>query len=175
MTKATIIAEGWIQSVGYRAFVKRVASQLGLKGLVRNLPDGKVEIFCEGNLPKINELLQKLDYKGKKGDALSAYVENLSLYREGEKGYLGSWKEYSGFEINYGFNVASPVDQALIEYLESGTLYVVSLKDEFSQFRKETNENFEAMDAKYGSISDEMKKMNENFSKLVNAYINKQK
>src|SRR5208283_2710771 len=118
MVKVTIIAEGWIQSVGYRAFVKRVASQLGLKGLVRNLPDGTVEIFCEGDLPKIDLLLKKMDYKGKKDDALSAYVENLSIYREGEKGYVGPWKEYKEFEIDYGFNVASPVDRALIEYLE---------------------------------------------------------
>jgi acylphosphatase len=40
MSKTSIIVEGWIQSVGFRSFVKRVAAQLGLKGLVRNLPDG---------------------------------------------------------------------------------------------------------------------------------------
>ena len=97
MAKVTIIAEGWIQSAGYRAFVKRVASQLGIKGLVRNLSDGKVEVFCEGDFSKISILLQKIDYKGKKDDALSIYVEKLSVYREGEKGYLGPWKEYSGF------------------------------------------------------------------------------
>ncbi len=175
MAKATIIAEGWIQSVGYRAFVKRVASQLGLNGLVRNLPDGTVEIFCEGDLPKIDLLLKKMDYKGKKDDALSAYVENLSIYREGEKGYVGPWKEYKGFEIDYGFNVPSPVDRALIEYLESGTLYVVSLKDEFAMYRKETNDNFETIEAKYGSISEEMKKINLTLEKLADAYVKRQK
>ena len=181
MTKMTIIAEGWIQSVGYRAFVKRVASQLGLKGLVRNLPDGKVEVFCEGTLPKINTLLKMMDYKGKKDDALSAYVENLGVYKEGEKGYLGPWKEYKDFEIDYGFEVASPVDRALIENLESGTLYVASsrdefglLKDEFSMFRQETNSNFETMDEKYGSISKEMEKLRATLEKLVDAYIKRQ-
>jgi hydrogenase maturation factor HypF (carbamoyltransferase family) len=35
--KGTVIIDGRIQNVGYRAFVKRTASMLGLKGLVRNL------------------------------------------------------------------------------------------------------------------------------------------
>jgi acylphosphatase len=181
MTKITIIVDGWIQGVGYRAFVKRTASQLGLKGLVRNLPDGRVEVFCEGAFSKINKLLKLLDYKGRKGNALSAYVERLSVYREGEKGFRGPWKEYKAFDIDYGFEVPSPVDRALLENLESGTLYVASsrdefgmLKDEFTLFRKETNANFETMDEKYGSISKEIQKMRASFEKLVEAYIKRQ-
>ncbi|MBM4400640.1 MAG: acylphosphatase [Crenarchaeota archaeon] len=180
--KITIIAEGWIQSVEYRAFVKRVANQLGLRGLVRNLPDGRIEVFCEGALSKINKLLKMMNYRGRKGDALSAYVESLSVYREGEKGYRGPWKEYGAFDVDYGFEIQSPVDRALIENLESGTLYVTSsrdefglLKDEFSMFRKETNKNFETMEEKYGSISEEIKKMRATFEKLVDAYIKRQK
>ena len=182
MAKATVIVEGWIQSVGYRTFVKQVASQLGLKGLVRNLLDGKVEVFCEGDAPKIQQFLQKIDYKGKKDDALSAYVENLSVYMEGEKGYFGPWKEYEDFHIDYGFEIQSPVDRAMLENLESGKIYVVTsgdkigqLTDQFSMFRKETNSNFERMEEKYGSISDEMKKMRTTLEKLADAYIEKQK
>ncbi len=181
MSKTTIVVEGWIQSVGFRSFVKRVAGQLGLKGLVRNLPDGTVEIFCEGSLSQINTFLKMLDYKGKKDDPLSAYVEKLTVCHEGDKGYSGPWKTYVGFEIDYGFEVASPVDRALMEHLESGTLYVASsrdgfgqMKDEFSMFRKETNSNFETMEDKYGSISKEMEKMRTTLEKLVEAYIKRQ-
>ena len=165
MTKISIIVEGWIQGAGYRAFVKRTAGQLGLRGLVRNLPDGRVEIFCEGTQPRITTLLKMINYKGKKGDPLSTYVESLKTCKEGEKRYNGPWKAYEGFEIDYGFEVKSPVDRALLENLESGTVYVASsrdefglLKDEFAMFRKETNDNFGTMDAKYGSISEEMEK-----------------
>lgn len=181
MTKVTIIVGGSIQNVGYRAFVKRTASMLGLKGLVRNLPDGQVEVFCEGPQSRINKLLKMLDYKGRKNDPLSAYVENVKVCREGEEGYQGPWKEYKTFDVDFGFEIQSPVDRALLEHLESGTLYVASsrdefglLKDEFSMFRKETNENFGAMDAKYGSISEEIKKMRATFEKLANAYIKRQ-
>ena len=182
MAKVTIIAEGWIQSAGYRAFVKRAASQLGIKGLVRNLFDGKVEVFCDGNFSKISILLQKMDYKGKKDDALGIYVEKLSVYREGEKGYLGPWKRYRDFQIDYGFEIKSPVDRALLENLENRIIYVASfqdefglLKEEFSMFRKETNHNFETMEEKYGSISEEMKKINTTLEKLADAYVKRQK
>ena len=182
MAKATIIVEGWIQGVSYRTFVKQVALQVGLKGLVRNLPDGKVEVFCEGDLPKINQLLEKINYKGKKDDPLSAYVEKLNVYKEEEKGYLGPWKEYKDFQIDYGFEIQSPVDRAMLENLESGKIYVANssdkigkLTDQFSMFRQETNSNFERMEEKYGSISEEMKKMRTSLEKIAKAYIEKQK
>ncbi len=166
MKKTTIIVEGWIQNVGYRTFIKQVAVNLGIKGLVRNLSNGKVEIFCEADSPKLEEFEQKISYKGKKNDPLSVYVENLAVHPEGEKEYLGPWKEYSDFEIDYGFEIQSPVDRAMLENLESGKIFVVSsndkisaLTDQFSMFRQETNCNFEKMEEKYGSISEEMKKM----------------
>ena len=36
---------GHVQSVGFRAFVKSVAEEMGVTGWVRNLPDGSVQIF----------------------------------------------------------------------------------------------------------------------------------
>jgi len=182
MTKVTIIAKGWIQVAGYRAFVKIAASQLGLNGLVRNLSDGRVEIFCEGTYSRINTLLKMLNFKGRKGDPLSIYVEKLRVYNESEKGYNGPWNEYREFEIDYGFEIQSPIERALLETLEVRTLYVTSSRDEFgllrdeiTLFRKETNRNFETMDKKYGSISEEMAKMSATFEKLANAYIKRQK
>jgi acylphosphatase len=181
MKKATIIVEGWIQVAGYGTFVKQVALNLGIKGLVRNLSNGKVEIFCEADSSKIEVFEQKITYRGKKNDPLSLYVENLAVHVEGEKGYLGPWKKYSGFEIDYGFEIQSPVDRAMLENLESGKIFVVSsndkisaLTDQFSMFRQETNGNFEKMEEKYGSISEEMKKINITLEKLADAYVKRQ-
>jgi acylphosphatase len=39
-----IHASGRVQSVGFRACVKRVAANLGIAGEVMNLPDGRVRI-----------------------------------------------------------------------------------------------------------------------------------
>jgi len=54
---------GIVQGVGYRAWTRKRAKELGLKGFVRNLPDGRVEVYAEGEEEKLRELL-KLLYQG---------------------------------------------------------------------------------------------------------------
>jgi acylphosphatase len=40
---------GWVQGVGYRYFVVNKALALGLRGYVRNLNDGRVEVLAQGS------------------------------------------------------------------------------------------------------------------------------
>jgi acylphosphatase len=51
------VAHGLVQGVGYRWFVWREAERLGLRGVVRNLPDGSVEVLAEG----VTEALDRLE------------------------------------------------------------------------------------------------------------------
>ena len=69
-----IIVEGRVQGVGYRASTRRLAYQLGLKGWVRNLRDGKVEILVEGSEEMIEILIQWC-YRG----PTSANVRKVNL------------------------------------------------------------------------------------------------
>lgn len=48
---------GWVQGVGYRYFVVNNALALGLRGYVRNLSDGSVEVLAQGPRPKLERLL----------------------------------------------------------------------------------------------------------------------
>jgi acylphosphatase len=43
------LVRGQVQGVGYRHFVVKTANQLGIKGTVKNLPSGAVEIYA--NIP----------------------------------------------------------------------------------------------------------------------------
>ena len=43
------IIQGAVQGVGFRAWVAKRSSGLGLRGWVRNLPDGTVEVEAEGD------------------------------------------------------------------------------------------------------------------------------
>ena len=51
---------GWVQGVGYRYFVINNALALGLRGYVRNLSDGSVEVLAQGTRPKLERLLTLL-------------------------------------------------------------------------------------------------------------------
>lgn len=55
MTRRYLV-HGRVQGVGFRYFVARHASRLGLTGWVRNLPDGRVEILSNGTEGGLGEL-----------------------------------------------------------------------------------------------------------------------
>jgi acylphosphatase len=79
------LVSGIVQGVGFRAFTKSVARRLGLKGFVRNLPDGRVEVYAEGPEESVETLIDEL----RKGPPLSRvdkveyeYVEPRGYYED---------------------------------------------------------------------------------------------
>ncbi len=61
MIRAHIFYSGRVQGVGFRFTVQRAATDLDLRGWVKNLPDGSVEILAEGDREKITRLCQTLE------------------------------------------------------------------------------------------------------------------
>ena len=72
--KIHMVVEGLVQGVGFRWFVARKAEALGLKGYVRNLYDGNVEIEAEGDRSLVEEFLRDVRIGPR-----SAHVTNLRL------------------------------------------------------------------------------------------------
>lgn len=171
MTRARIVVSGVVQGVGYRALVKQVARQLGLKGLVRNLEDAKVEIFCEGPSDKIKQFLSKIDRKAKAEDFLSVNVSEIKCSFEGERGFQPSWKMYKEFEIDYGFEKLSPLEEATLENHEFSKLYFIGFKDELKDFSGRTDRNFAEMADKYGDISKELKEFRVTVKGFLDAFL----
>jgi len=49
---------GTVQDVFFRAFIKENAERLNVKGFTRNLEDGKVEVFLEGDSEQVNKMIE---------------------------------------------------------------------------------------------------------------------
>jgi acylphosphatase len=56
MFRRRVIVTGRVQGVGFRWYARRRASELGLSGWVRNLPDGRVELRFQGDLGAVDEM-----------------------------------------------------------------------------------------------------------------------
>lgn len=56
-TRVHLRIDGRVQGVFFRASTMDQAMRLGLKGWVRNCPDGSVEVVAEGERKKINDLV----------------------------------------------------------------------------------------------------------------------
>ena len=69
-----ITVQGLVQGVGFRYFVYRHASRLGLKGWVRNLYNSDVEIEAEGDRSMVEELIKEV-----KVGPRSAHVKDLKI------------------------------------------------------------------------------------------------
>jgi len=135
--KATIRVFGNVQAVGYRALVKMIARRMGVKGLIRNLEDGSVEIFAEAEENILDGFLKAIDVKGRPDDLLSPHVDRIEVCREGEPGYRGPWRSYGVFEIDYGEEKPRPIERDMAESLEWAKLYFTKLVSEFGNFREE--------------------------------------
>ncbi|HKT21135.1 MAG TPA: acylphosphatase [Nitrososphaerales archaeon] len=53
-----IKVRGLVHGVSFRATMARLATDLGVRGWVRNLPDGSVEAFLEGDERRVNRVVE---------------------------------------------------------------------------------------------------------------------
>ena len=54
------LVSGRVQGVGYRFFADEAARIEGLSGWIRNLPDGRVEAFAEGDREAVDRFERQL-------------------------------------------------------------------------------------------------------------------
>jgi acylphosphatase len=68
------LISGTVQGVGYRMFAQRAARDLGIKGWVRNLGDGTVEVLAIGSVKQLDNFEGELRL-----GPIAAEVRNVSV------------------------------------------------------------------------------------------------
>ena len=75
------LIQGRVQGVGFRWDVHREASELDLRGWVRNTEDGDVEVVASGSIEDLAELRASLR-RGPRGSRVSRLIEHYLDDRE---------------------------------------------------------------------------------------------
>ncbi len=89
-SRAHVFISGRVQGVFFRGRTKERASQLGLKGWVRNLRDGRVEAVFEGEKGVVEKMLMWC----KEGPTYARVSDVETQWEE----YTG---EYEDFDVRY--------------------------------------------------------------------------
>ena len=88
--RAHVYYTGRVQGVGFRYTAEGFALEERLLGWVRNLPDGRVELICEGSKEKIEVLFDRI-----MKSALGRHIKNAHV----------SWEtptqEFSDFTVEF--------------------------------------------------------------------------
>jgi acylphosphatase len=85
------LVSGRVQGVGFRFFAHESAAAEGVSGWVANLPDGRVEIWIEGD----DESVERVERKIRRGPP-GARVEQVDTRDETPMG------RHTGFDIRHG-------------------------------------------------------------------------
>lgn len=85
------IFHGRVQGVGFRAFCLERATRLSVRGWVRNLPDGTVEMEAEADPPVLEDLLSRI-----RTAHPPARVDRVEVHEEAPRR-----DEAEGFDVTY--------------------------------------------------------------------------
>ena len=87
-SRMTVWYSGRVQGVGFRVTACRVAAGYEVTGVVRNLPDGRVELIAEGPREELEGFRQGIRDSGLRG-----------FIRDEQVSWSEASGEYRGFEI----------------------------------------------------------------------------
>ena len=79
MIARRVLVSGRVQGVGFRYFARRAAESTGVGGWARNLADGRVETFVEGEEGAVESYLEKIRRGPVGGRVDHVEVEEVTL------------------------------------------------------------------------------------------------
>ena len=188
MIERMVIVSGDVQSVGYRDRVRTIGNKVKVVGMVKNLPDGNVEVICQGERDVLDSFMAAI-YLHEEFIA----VKDIEIVKEGNI----SEKSYDYFMIAYG-ELAEEFGERMsegIKYIRDNRVGInelgMKMDSGFNELgmkmdtlTEHTDSNFAKLDVKYhrisektddmdsklGELTSEIKCISKNIELLVQAY-----
>ncbi|MCS7116773.1 MAG: acylphosphatase [Nitrososphaerota archaeon] len=173
MERAKIVAEGDVQGVGYRYYVRRLAWRLDLKGYVTNLPDGRVEVVVEGEKSKIEEFIKAINIVRP-----PINVTKLSVEYQKPTGKFTTFKIKTGTlreELVEGFSTGASYFEIMFtkqDQMLAKQDQMLAKQDQMLALQKQTLDEVKALRADLKTILDERLKAIERDLTLIKAKLN---
>ena len=125
--KRRLVVHGNVQAVGYRAYVKMIGRNLKIKGSIRNLDDGTVEIYCECSQDSYKKFKKLINRKAvDPSDLLQINVSSIEEFDEEWIGFDESKISYP-FDIIYDDMELKPLEKETLERSEMAILAMTSM------------------------------------------------
>jgi len=159
---------GRVQRVGFRRYILDLAQDLNLTGHAKNLPDGSIEIFIQGEKEPLSKFFQMLK-QPPPPTAIKEIREEETATNPEIKEFKLIYGELSE-ELQEGFGAMQAIftdyrqefkgfEGEFRDYRGEFKDYREEFKDyrqEFRDFAKRTDENFKLISDKYAEISEKL-------------------
>ena len=89
LQRYVVYYSGHVQGVGFRYAVCRLSNRSEVKGFVRNLPDGRVQVVAEGKTNQLDRFLQSIR------EEMAGYIRSEDLDCQEHSG------EFSEFGLHW--------------------------------------------------------------------------
>ncbi|CAE6486065.1 acylphosphatase [Candidatus Nitrosotenuis uzonensis] len=106
--RAVLLVDGLVQGVGFRYMIRTEAKTCGLKGHIKNLEDGTVEIVCEGKKESIESLIDRIKH-----------VRSPMRVDDIQVKYSTATGEFKTFKI-----ISGDLGEEMIEGFSTGYMYL---------------------------------------------------
>ncbi len=84
-----VFYSGYVQGVGFRYTIRRIGGQFDIRGWVKNLYDGRVELVAEAEEEVLKKTIKAIN------SAFEEYIKNAEIEWSEAVG------EFDGFEIRF--------------------------------------------------------------------------
>jgi len=153
MERHVIWVSGKVQKAGYRARVVAIAKDLGIKGMVENLPDGRVKVIAEGEEADLQRFAEALRIR-------NALIDVTEIKIDRSSGLEG----IDGFHKTVGEDETDGRLDKSAEYLK---VLIDVTKDGFGRIETEMSKGFSDLGNKMDQMLDKQDQMLEKQDRML--------
>ena len=157
MKRVKAIVDGIVQGVGYRYNVKHIAIKDKIKGYVKNLDDGRVEIVAEGDDQALERFLNDIRINKE-----PIFVESIDVSYEEPTG------EFKTFKI-----ITGSLEDEMVEGFSTGAMYFNIVINKQDQMLEKQDQTLAKLDDLKVSIIEEIHALREDIKTILDKRLSK--